>query len=70
MLLSEGHGEAEGCVSLVLSECGWVIELAVGLLTHWDNNRAEEDKNRSAQHMGPFRLLYLLSHRSQITLKH
>lgn len=64
-LLSQGPGGFEGCVSLLL--CKWVSEPARGFLTHWDNSRAQEDKNSSAPHMGPFRPLHLRTHSAKNT---
>lgn len=37
----------------------WKSELAWGFLTHWERSRAEEDQNRSAPPMSPFRPLHL-----------
>lgn len=60
IMTSWGPGVFRGCVFLVLSK--WVGELAEAFLTHWDNYRAEGDKNRFLQHMGPFLPSHLLIH--------
>lgn len=50
--------------SLRVSSVGkdWISELDCGFLTHWEHSRAQENKKRSAHHMGPFRPLHLMIH--------